>query len=309
MDLTMIGIASAICIAMVIYSLMPNRGSESEKIDQRLESDDAGRKKDDRSAGVEKHSRRQLKDALQAAAVNIAVPTSDEAQSRIKARLISAGIRAETGPVIFLACKTVMGILAAVVTLFTTWRGNQEALNIFGSTAVIGLIAFKAPDFWLSLVTNQRMAAIKKGLADALDMLVIMVEAGLGMDAAIQRVGVELEDVYPELSEEFRIANREMTMGLSRAKALENLAIRTGLKELKSLVATIIQAERFGTSVGKTLRIQSDMLRSKRQLAAEEKAQQTAVKLLIPLILFIFPALMVVVGGPAAIGLMQTFGK
>jgi tight adherence protein C len=114
-----------------------------------------------------------------------------------------------------------------------------------------------------------------------------------------------MNDSYPELSEEFRIANAEMNMGLPRSEALENLADRTGVREIQTLVATVIQAERFGSSIGKTLRVQSDSLRTKRQQAAEEAAGKTAVKLLIPLILFIFPALMIVVGGPAAITLIQ----
>jgi len=251
------------------------------------------------------HSRPQLVDALRRAAPRFAAPATDEEQSRLKLRLASAGIRGGTAPVVFLACKTLMGLVVAVATAFLTWQANHPPMNIFGLTAGLGMTAFMLPNLWLSLTISDRGKKIKKGLADALDLMVIMVEAGLGMDAALQRVGLEMEAAYPELAEEFRIANAEMNMGLKRSDALQNLADRTSLRELRSLVATIVQAERFGTSVGKTLRIQSDMLRTKRQQAAEEAAQQTAVKLLIPLVLFIFPALMVVVGGPAMMSLME----
>lgn len=298
------GFATVVCVMTLVYAFWPTRHAKSDAIDRRLQARDAD-KSDGASVKDERHSRPQLVEALRRAAPKIAAPASDEEQSRLKLRLASAGIRSGSAPVVFLACKTVLGLVVGLLTAVLTWQAHHPPMNIFGLTAGLGMTSFMLPNLWLSLTIDDRQKKIKKGLADALDLMVIMVEAGLGMDATLQRVGTEMEDAYPELSEEFRIANAEMNMGLKRAEALENLAERTGLKELQSLVATIVQAERFGTSVGKTLRIQSDMLRVKRQQAAEEAAQKTAVKLLIPLVLFIFPSLMVVVGGPAIMSLME----
>lgn len=304
--LLLIGVvAVVVCVGALVYAFWPTRHAKSDAIDRRLQARDAGASDAKAATKPAQHSRPQLAEALRRAAPKIAAPASDEEQSRLKMRLACAGIRGTSAPVIFLACKTLMGLIVSLLTLVLTWQANHPPLNIFGLTAGLGMTAFMLPNVWLSLTIDDRGKKIKKGLADALDLMVIMVEAGLGMDAALQRVGVEMEAAYPELAEEFRIANAEMNMGLKRTDALRNLAERSGLKELHSLVATIVQAERFGTSVGKTLRIQSDMLRTKRQQAAEEAAQKTAVKLLIPLVLFIFPALMVVVGGPAMMSLME----
>ena len=300
--------AVVLCVAMTVYALMQMRRSGSEAIDRRLDADDTGRRKtaDGRSL-TKKRSSAQLMDTLKMMAPSIAAPASREEQSRLKNKLVSAGIRGETAPLVFLASKTAISGVVAVLTAVLTWQAGHPPLNIFGLTAGLGMAAFMLPNFWLSLVTGERMKKIKKGLADALDLMVIMIESGLGMDAAIQRVGSEMAEAYPELAEEFRIANAEINMGLSRAESLGNMAGRTGLPEMQTLVATIIQAERFGASIGKTLRIQSDMVRTKRQQAAEEAAQKTAVKLLIPLVLFIFPALMIVIGGPAMMGIMESF--
>jgi tight adherence protein C len=137
-------------------------------------------------------------------------------------------------------------------------------------------------------------------------MLVISVESGLGLDAAFQRVGDEMRHVHPTVSEELQIVTLESQMGIPRSEALGNLSSRTGVDEVRSLVAIINQAERFGTSIAKALRNQSDALRTKRRQAAEERAQKTTVKLMAPLILFIFPAILVVLAGPAALKLIET---
>ncbi len=303
------GGAVVLCVMMVMFALLGRKRSESDVIDRRLGSDDSGRTASGRRQAVAKKSSPHLLDTLKTVAPRIAAPASDEEQSRLKAKLVTAGIRVENGPLIFLASKTVMGVLVAAVTALLTWQANHPPINVFGLSSMLGVAAFMLPNVWLSLTTNERKSKIKKGLADSLDLMVIMVESGLGLDAAIQRVGMEMAEAYPELSEEFRIANAEINMGLARTDALQNLATRTGLSEIQTLVSTIVQAERFGSSVGKTLRAQSDMLRVKRQQAAEEAAQKTAVKLLIPLVLFIFPALMIVVGGPAIMGFLESFKK
>jgi tight adherence protein C len=140
-----------------------------------------------------------------------------------------------------------------------------------------------------------------------MDLLVISVESGLALDAAIQRVGDEMKIVHPELSEEMQLVTYEGQMGIPRSEALGNMALRTGVPEMQSLVAIISQAEKFGTSVAKALRNQADAMRVKRRQAAEEKAQATTVKLMLPLMLFIFPAIFVVLVGPAALNMIKTF--
>jgi tight adherence protein C len=172
--------------------------------------------------------------------------------------------------------------------------------------AGIGLLA---PKIWLSMAISKRAEHIRKGLPDALDMLVISVESGLGLDAAFQRVGDEMRNVHPILAEEFQIVTLESQMGIPRAEALANLATRTTLEETKSIVAVINQAERFGTSIARALRNQSDALRVKRRQAAEERAQKTTVKLMAPLILFIFPAILVVLAGPAALKTIEAVSR
>lgn len=302
--------AVVICVATIVYALISSRRSDVEAIDRRLGAgeSDAKRAMELRRLAKQRSSDKFM-DRLKTVAPRLAAPASEEEQSRLRKKLVAAGIRTETAPMIFLASKTLLGLIVAALTLFLTWQAHHPPINIFGLTAGLGMVAFMLPNAWLSLATGERQKKIKKGLADSLDLLVIMVEAGLGMDAAIQRVGTEMAESYPELAEEFRICNAEINMGLSRSEALESLGERTALPEIQTLTSTIVQAERFGTSVGKTLRAQSDMVRTKRQQAAEEAAQKTAVKLLIPLVLFIFPALMVVIGGPAMMGIMESFKK
>lgn len=175
---------------------------------------------------------------------------------------------------------------------------------------MIGMaLGFAAPDFWLSMATSKRAETIRNGLPDTLDLLVISVESGLGLDAAFQRVGDEMRLVHPALSEEIQIVTLESQMGIPRSEALMNLAQRTGIDEVRSLVAIINQAERFGTSIARALRNQSDALRTKRRQAAEERAQKTTVKLMAPLILFIFPAILVVLAGPAALKMIETLSN
>jgi tight adherence protein C len=298
-------VAAAICIGLLAYAFMPGRHTESDAIDRRLGSDDRRGGATNATSTVQKQSTPQLMAAVKRAAPKIAAPMSDEEQSRLRKKLSAAGIRGESAPVIFLASKTVLGLGASGLTILLTMSSNLTGLNVGVITVFVGGLFFMLPDLFVSQAAQARATKIKKALADCVDMMVIMVEAGLGMDGAINRVSTEMNDTYPELSEEFRIANAEMNMGLPRNEALQNLADRTGVREIQTLVATIVQAERFGSSIGKTLRVQSDMMRMKRQQAAEEAAGKTAVKLLIPLILFIFPALMIVVGGPAAMNLLE----
>lgn len=156
---------------------------------------------------------------------------------------------------------------------------------------------------------RSRQLQIRWGLADALDLMVISIEAGLGLNAAMLRVASELKEVHPDVSEEFELANLEIRVGRERDEALRNLAERTGVDDLRSLVAMLIQTDKFGTSIARAIRVFSDSLRTKRRQRAEQAAQKAAVKLLIPLALFLFPTLFIAILGPAAINLLDTLGK
>jgi tight adherence protein C len=169
------------------------------------------------------------------------------------------------------------------------------------------------PGMVLARLAKKRAHKIRLSLADALDLLVVSVEAGLGLDQALTRVGQELAFAYPDLSDELRLVNLELRAGKARSDALRNLAERTGVEDLNSLVTMLIQTDKFGTSVAQALRVYSDTLRTKRRQRAEEAAAKTGVKMVFPLVLCIFPAIWVVTIGPAAIKfitvLLPTFEK
>jgi tight adherence protein C len=160
----------------------------------------------------------------------------------------------------------------------------------------------------LARKAKRRQHRIRLSLADALDLLVVSVEAGLGLDQALARVGQELAFAHPDLSSELRLVNLELLAGKGRSEALRNLADRTGVDDLSSLVAMLVQTDKFGTSVANSLRVFSDTLRTKRRQRAEEAAAKTGVKMVFPLVVCIFPAIWIVTIGPAAIRFVQVLG-
>jgi tight adherence protein C len=166
-------------------------------------------------------------------------------------------------------------------------------------------LGFYLPDVILTILKNGRQEKIFLQLPDALDLLVVCVEAGLGLDAGMRRVSEELKDSAPEICEEFDLCNMQLQMGKVRRECLREMGLRTGVDDMRALVATLINAERFGSSIGPALRVQSDTMRTKRRQQAEERAQKTAVQMLFPLVLFIFPGIFVVLVGPAAVMMMK----
>jgi tight adherence protein C len=170
----------------------------------------------------------------------------------------------------------------------------------------MALAGFYLPGLWLHVKVNRRKEKILHGLPDALDLMVVCAEAGIGLDASIYRVGEEMKLTNKPLSEEFRLLNLELRAGKQRRDALKNMAVRTDLDDLKSLVTLLVQTERFGTSIAQALRIHSDSMRTKRFQKAEEVAAKLPVKLLFPLILFIFPSLFVTIMGPAVMRIYRT---
>jgi tight adherence protein C len=178
-----------------------------------------------------------------------------------------------------------------------------------GITIFFCTSAYLLPSFILNRVISSRQKKIRAALPDALDLLVVCVEAGQGLDAAIKRVAEDLQESSPIMSQELLLVNLETMAGLERQQALKNLGERTGVDELVSLCNILIQSDRFGTSIAQALRTQSDYLRTERRQKLEELAAKTPVKLLFPMMLFIFPGIMVVILGPAIIKLIEFFGK
>jgi tight adherence protein C len=191
-------------------------------------------------------------------------------------------------------------VLVALVYSTGVYRWNPIMFPIIA--AVLGYLL---PETWLVWRVSARQHRLRRGLPDGLDLLVICVEAGLGLDQALMKVTQELRITHRELSEELQLVNLEMRIGKTRLEALRELARRTGLEDIKSLVAMLIQTDRFGTSVAQSLRVYSDDLRIKRRQRAEEMSAKTSVKMVPPLVFFIFPALMVVILGPAVLTLMR----
>jgi tight adherence protein C len=167
------------------------------------------------------------------------------------------------------------------------------------------MLGFLLPELWLTLRVQRRQHKIRLALADVLDLLVVCVEAGLGLDQALVRVAEELRLAHPELSEELQLVHLEMRVGKSRLEALRELGARTGVDDIKALVAMLIQTDRFGTSVAQSLRVHADSMRTKRRQRAEEAAAKAPVKMVPVLVFFIFPALFVVILGPAVITLLR----
>jgi tight adherence protein C len=224
------------------------------------------------------------------------MPKSPAELTKIQARLVQAGYRRSDALLIFLGIR-----FACALGLFALMATPIVIKPSLGLALVAAAIGYVAPAMGLARIAKKRQHRIQLSLPDALDLLVVSVEAGLGLDQAMARVGQELTLAHPELSSELRLTNLELLAGRGRADALKNLADRTGVEDLRSLVAMLVQTDKFGTSVANSLRVYSETLRTKRRQRAEEAAAKTGVKMVFPLVLCIFPAIWVVTIGPAAI--------
>ena len=251
-----------------------------------------------------KETHRKLTDTILAGIAKL-FPAAGKGSGEGEPRLISAGFRRPEAPAVLLASRFVMMAVLICLIYFTGFYEN----NPFVLFLVAIALGFLLPDIFLGRLVKARQQTIRLALPDALDLLVICMEAGLGLDQALLYVSHELKIAHPELCEEFDFVNAEMRVGKTRMDALRSLAKRTGVDDLQSLVATLIQTDRFGTSVAQSLRIHSDDLRTKRRQRAEELAAKTTVKMIVPLVFFIFPALFVVILGPAVITMIHTLGQ
>jgi tight adherence protein C len=233
------------------------------------------------------------------------LPRSPEEVSVVQKRMIRAGYRNDSNVNIFYACKVLVPLLASIVVTAT----GAYHYGAFFMYALAISLGFLAPDFWLSNRIKARQLDIRLALPQALDLMVICVEAGLSVDQAVVRVADEIRLTAPKLSDELSLVNLEQRAGRPRADCWRNLAERTDVPSVRSLVSILIQADQFGTSVSKTLRVHSETLRTQRRQQAEEQAAKTTVKLVFPLVFFIFPSIFLVALGPSMIIMLEGFKK
>lgn len=292
------------CVVLVLMSVMSTRKSRAV---ERLEELRDPTLRDKERLGKEKNG---MAAALEMAAPSLSqaiAPKSEVEKNHLKMRLANAGFNNSNAASLFLTIKVIsLGVGVAM--------GGGVGVGMYGmqlnslTALLIGAgVGFYIPELILELKRRGRKEQIFLQLPDALDLLVVCVEAGLGLDSGMRRVSEEMKDGAPELCEEFDRCNMQMQMGKVRRDCLREMGLRTGVDDMRALVTTLINAERFGSSIGPALRTQSDTMRTKRRQMAEERAQKTAVQMLFPLVLFIFPGIFVVLVGPAAVMMMQNF--
>jgi tight adherence protein C len=237
--------------------------------------------------------------------VGNAVPASPKDVNVMQRRLIRAGMRGPNALKYLYGAKLLLGILFPVVTSMLVYNTSAEPGNKFG--AVLGSVAvgFFGPNEYIRMAARKRQKEISRGLPNALDLMVVCVESGLGLDQAIMQVSKELEFAHPDISEEFALVNLELKAGKRRVEALRNLAERTASEDLKKLVAVLIQADRFGTGIAQSLRAHADYMRIQARQIAEEKAAKLGVKLVFPIFFCILPSLFVVTVGPVVVKIMR----
>lgn len=283
--------ASAVVVAVAMV-LAPG---DAAMIDRRLgEFTGAPAKLTDSEAGYD----RVVMDTLKR--IGSMAPRSASEMGKLGQRLVYAGYRGREALAVFFGIRLGLSLLCFVLLATPIFFRP----NIPFALAACGL-GYLLPSMVLGRLAKRRQHRIRLGLPDALDLLVVSVEAGLGLDQAIQRVGEELDFAHPDLSAELRLINFELRAGKGRVEALRNLAERTGVDDVGSLVAMLVQTDKFGTSVAQSLRVHSDTVRTKRRQRAEEAAAKTGVKMVFPLVFCIFPAIWVVTIGPAAIKFVQ----
>jgi tight adherence protein C len=280
-------VVGSVLIGAAAFVLIPARAAA---IDRRLEELTTGRLSDEDA----KPKLQSLLGFIKR--VGEKAPRSPKEMGNLRLRLVQAGYRREEALTVFFGIRVVFAL--TLFAVFSTSLVTKPNLTL----ALGGLgLGYILPGMVLARLAKRRAHRIRLSLADMLDLLVVSVEAGLGLDQALSRVGMELAFAYPELSAELKLINLELRAGKARSEALRNLADRTGVDDLSSLVTMLIQTDKFGTSVAQSLRVYAETLRTKRRQRAEEAAAKTGVKMVFPLVFCIFPAIWVVTIGPAAI--------
>ncbi|MDF3834337.1 type II secretion system F family protein [Cupriavidus basilensis] len=233
----------------------------------------------------------------------LSLPKEGWENSQLRVRFMNAGWRAASAPTVYFAAKTMLAIALPLLALsvLSSTQVITDQYEMIGILALLGAVGYYLPNGVLSRKAENRKRAVFEEFPDTIDLLTVCVEAGLGLDAALMRVAEELDLRCPVLAEELELMLLELRSGFAKDKALSNLALRTGVEDVDKFASMLIQADRFGTSLGESLRVLSDTLRTKRRMRAEEQAAKIALKLLFPLIFLIFPTLLLVLLGPAFI--------
>jgi tight adherence protein C len=255
-----------------------------------------------RESGFKEKQKKRLKDALVSVGKLVSANT---ASSQSQLILLRAGFRRPEARLVIAGVRILLPVILVAAAYFSgLYRGR--AVLVFAGAALLG---YMVPEIWFLRRVRARQRRLRVALPDGLDLLVVCVEAGLGLDQALLRVSQELQRAHREFSDELQLVSAEMRFGKTRTDALRELGRRTGLEDIKGLVTMLIQTERFGTSIAQSLRVFSDDLRTKRRQRAEEMAAKISIKMVPVLVLFIFPALMIVVLGPAIVTIMRQFLK
>ena len=237
----------------------------------------------------------------------LSLPEEGWQNSRIRIRFLQAGIRNKNAPQYFFAVKTLLSlVLPVAIFLFLRFTQPQIPLvSVMLLALSVAAAGYYLPELALRVITRRRIGRMRDKLPDMIELMVVCTESGMGINAAIARISREMARTSPDLAQEFYLSSLEMRAGASRVEALRNLALRTRLEEMDDLVSMLVQADRFGTGLAQSLRVHSDMMRSRRSQRAEELAAKIPVKMVLPLGLFIFPTLFIVVLGPAIIQLVE----
>lgn len=300
-----IGIVMAI---WAVLSMISNRNSKSLDRLARLsrtgsmsEAEDSLTKgKDERFSGLLETAK---------ALASPMMPQTELEQNNLKTKLANAGFRSDAAPTVYSGLRVACLGLSLFVSAAVFLPGRPLGWQSLKFVVLFTGLGFYLPSITLWWLRRKRQEAIFLSLPDALDLLVVCVESGLGLDAALRKVCDEMSEHAKVICDELSLANFQLQMGRPRREVLHDLGVRTGVDDMRSLAAILIQADRFGSSIAQALRVQSDSMRTRRKQIAEEKAAKTAVQLLFPLILFIFPGIFVVLVGPAAINIMENLLK
>jgi tight adherence protein C len=298
---TIIPFAVFLAITLGVWAVMSMIADRPVSAEERLKRVLNPAARQDPAAAARQQDKFQAKVAEAAKKLGQSLrPVDEAALGKVRLELLNAGFRGENAVAVYYGMKllTMLTTVAVAAPLIISKYGLGTASLPY--VAVAAGLGFYLPGIIVGQIKKRRMEAIFLGLPDAIDLMVVCVEAGLGLDTAMRRVTSELTTSCPTLCEEFMISNFQVQMGRARKDVLRDLGVRTGVDDLRALAAVIIQAEKFGSSIGQALRVQSDAMRIKRRQLAEERAAKTAVKIMIPLILFIFPGVFVVLVGPAA---------
>jgi tight adherence protein C len=291
-------------IAAVAWMIFDWMNKSTRRTDQRLDEivDPSSRKR------VEAKGGSSMSRMLEAAAPALSAPLQPKTeleQNKLKQSLSHAGFRGESAPAIYMGLKVVGLIAGFVIGGGITFFVMGFTIGALIRTVVCAGVLFYLPSIALWWMGKKRKESIFLGLPDALDLMVVCVEAGLGLDQAMRKVSEEMRKSYRTIADEFALCNLQLQVGRGRTQVLQELGARSGVDDLKSLASILIQADKFGSSIAQALRVQSDSMRTRRRQIAEEKAAKTAVQLIFPLVLFIFPGIFVVLVGPAAITMVR----